>query len=97
MSKYYCSKCKKNHIRGKIYKDHLKYQEKIVKKSKTNCNKKDQKKRKIPIDKVIEYNYNKLRPLAQRQIDRLLKKLHNTENYQLYIYQINKLIIHEQS
>ncbi|MFX1236867.1 MAG: hypothetical protein ACFFAS_20575 [Promethearchaeota archaeon] len=86
-------KCKKNHVRGKIYKDHLKFK---GKKSNQKSIKKPINNKKIPVDKIIDYNYKQLRPVAQRQVDRLIKKLRDTDNLQLYTYQINKLIIQEQ-
>jgi hypothetical protein len=87
MKKYYCTKCNRNHYRGKIYKDHLNYRGKK--------NKKNKPKRSIPSDKFIEVDFKELRPIAQRQIQTLVMKMHQTKNFRMYTKEINKIILHE--
>ncbi|MFX1297395.1 MAG: hypothetical protein ACFFD2_21385 [Promethearchaeota archaeon] len=82
MKKYYCTKCKKNHHRGKIYKDHLKFKE-------------DKKTIKITNDEKITVDFNSLRPIAKRQFNRLLKKMEKTGNQEIYRNEIIKLINNE--
>lgn len=96
--KYFCSKCNRFHYRGEIYDKHLEYKEEELKKKDTSkfIGKKSKKKKKIPSDKVINFNYESLRPIAKRQIDRLYKKMRKTNNKELYIFQINKVILHEE-
>jgi len=88
MRKYFCSKCNRHHSRGKVYEDHLNYRGKK--------NKKNQKvKRSIPSDRFIEFDFDELRPIAQRQIRTLVMKMHHTKNFSLYTKEINKIILHE--
>ena len=84
MDKYYCSKCKKYHHRGKIYKDHLKY--KKEKEHLDNLNNKNQK---------LTINYDELRPIAKRQLHRLFRKMELTGNQELYKHEIFKLLENE--
>jgi hypothetical protein len=83
MTKYYCSICKRNHHRGKIYDEHLPFREQKSKNLEVNS------------DKIIEYNVNRLRPIAKRQLVTLLKKLRHSKKKELYIREINRLILHE--
>ncbi|MFX1444820.1 MAG: hypothetical protein ACFFHV_15515 [Promethearchaeota archaeon] len=91
MKKYYCTKCKRNHYRGKIYENHLNYRE--IKNKKLNPNHK--KKKSIPSDRFIEFDINELRPIARRQIRTLVMKMNHTKNFRLYTKEINKIILHE--
>lgn len=82
MKKYYCNKCEKYHYRGKIFREHLYY------------------KREIPKNQTyeednIKINLNDLRPIAKRQLLRLLKKAKTTKNHDLYRKEIIKLIENE--
>ncbi len=88
MKKYFCSKCKKNHFRGKIFEEHLKYRKK-------NNNANNKKKNSIPSDKIIEFDFEELRPIARRQIRKLVMKMHYTKKFGLYTKEINKIILHE--
>ena len=85
MGKYFCEKCNKNHFRGQIYKDHLKYKRVREKKKKIPL-------REVTIDKI---NLKTLRPIARRQIGRLLKKMDSSNNNELYKDEIKKIIIYE--
>ena len=49
----------------------------------------------IPIDKILEYNEKKLRPIANRQIRSLINRRDLTRNYELYNDEIIKLIKYE--
>ncbi|MFX1256360.1 MAG: hypothetical protein ACFFAN_00730 [Promethearchaeota archaeon] len=89
--RYFCSKCKRKHYRGKIYENHLKYRKKNNKV--INPNKK--KKNFIPSNEIIEFDFNELRPIAWRQIRRLVMKMHQTKNFKLYTKEINKILLHE--
>lgn len=91
MKKYFCSKCKRTHYRGKIYKNHLKY--KVEKNKKSNPN--QEKKISIPSNEIIEFDFNELRPIARHQIQRLVLKMHKTKRFRLYTKEINKIILHE--
>ncbi|MFX0071520.1 MAG: hypothetical protein ACFFAO_10565 [Candidatus Hermodarchaeota archaeon] len=92
MKKYYCSKCVRFHYRGKIYKEHIKYKsgKKHVPKTYNKAGKDFP-----PSDKFIEFDYNKLRPIARRQIQRLINKMYKTRNFRLYTKEINRTIIYE--
>lgn len=81
MQKYYCGNCEKHHHRGKIYKKHLKF-------------------KKEEVSKFAEYeklsvDLESLRPIAKRQLSRLLKKMNLTGNHELYKKEIIKLIKNE--
>lgn len=85
---YYCSKCKRKHrSSGSFYKKHLKYKETKIEK--------------IPSDKVISYDFENLPEIAQRQIKQYARKmlLDKKCNYgkkkEMYIQQINKVILRE--
>lgn len=49
----------------------------------------------IPTDKILKYSNKELRPIARRQIESLEKRGNLTGNYSVYVYQINKVILHE--
>ncbi len=83
ITKYYCSKCNKYHYRGKIYENHLQYEEKKI------------KKKKIPKDKILDFNMDQLRPIARRQISRLFDKMKTTKHNKFYIREINRIILYE--
>ncbi|MFX1502996.1 MAG: hypothetical protein ACFFDH_18695 [Promethearchaeota archaeon] len=85
MQKYYCNKCKKNHHRGKIYKDHLEYKKKEISKNKD----------KEAEDDTIKVNLDTLRPIAKRQLNRLYKKMKLSGNHEFYKTEIIKLIKNE--
>lgn len=91
MKTYFCLKCKRNHYRGKIYEDHLKYSKKINKNNNPNHNKESS----IPSNEIVEFDFNKLRPIARRQIRRLVIKMHQTKEFRFYRKQINKLLLYE--
>jgi hypothetical protein len=83
MHKYYCKKCKKNHHRGKIYRDHL-----VYKREEFNNN----------VNSEVDYtniDLNKLRPIAKRQLRKLLKKMKSSGNHEFYKNEIIKLIEYE--
>lgn len=83
IKKYYCTKCNRYHYRGKIYKKHKEYSQK----------------RKKPISHLknglIYFNFKELRPIAQRQILTLIKRMKETNNKEMYIEQLNRVIKHE--
>ncbi|MFW9941231.1 MAG: hypothetical protein ACFFFT_09330 [Candidatus Thorarchaeota archaeon] len=82
ISRYYCTKCKKHHHRGNIYREHLKF------KKKDKCTK--------TVDyENIKINFESLRPIARRQLNRLLKKIDTTGNHEIYKMEIIKLIKNE--
>ncbi|MFX0040398.1 MAG: hypothetical protein ACFFCY_13610 [Promethearchaeota archaeon] len=82
MHKYYCNKCRMHHHRGKIYKDHYNYKnEEIIENNDKN-----------PDDGGIKINFDDLRPIAKRQLQRLYKKMKSSENHDLYKIEIMKLI-----
>ncbi|TFF88164.1 MAG: hypothetical protein EU550_01815 [Promethearchaeota archaeon] len=85
--KYYCTKCKKHHVRGRIYKEHLKYKQE----EKVNFEKKfaPRKIRNMNIEEL------KLRPIAKRQIRRLYKKMKLSNNSEIYKHEIEKIILKE--
>lgn len=83
---YFCTQCKRKHHSGKIYKKH-KHLQKIEKET-------------IPYKKVLRCNWNFLPPIAQRQIthyiDKILldKKLNYSSHIELYVQEINRVILH---
>lgn len=86
LKKYYCTKCKRYHNRGKIYKKHLQYK-KIKKKSS-----------KIQISADVDLkdvSFEDLRPIAQRQILSLLKRMTRAEYPEYYKKRIIRVIAHE--
>lgn len=84
--KYYCTKCKKYHHRGKIYNEHI-------------HNKKDKKNpSNVQITKEINpenVNFEELRPIAKRQILSLLKRMTRTEHPDYYKKRILRVIAYE--
>jgi hypothetical protein len=86
LKKYYCTNCKRYHHRGKIYKEHLQY-----KNSKKNSSK-------VQISKDFELkdvDFEELRPIAQRQILSLLKRMTRTEHPEYYKKRIIRVIAYE--
>lgn len=83
VKKYYCTKCKRYHYHGKIYKTHKEFREKRKKSSFYLKN------------GLIDFNFKELRPIAQRQVLTLLKKMKETNNKEMYIEQLNRVIQHE--
>ncbi|MFW9773905.1 MAG: hypothetical protein ACFFFB_08610 [Candidatus Heimdallarchaeota archaeon] len=81
MKKYYCSKCEKHHHRGKIFKKHLTFKKEEVSKFTDYEN--------------LSLDLESLRPIAKRQLSRLLKKMNLTGNHELYKKEIIKLIKNE--
>ncbi len=79
MHKYYCTKCKKHHHKGKIYREHLKFKE-------------ENKSTNTIDDENIRVDLESLRPIAKRQLNRLLKKMDKTGNHELYKKEIINLI-----
>ena len=82
MKKYYCTKCKKYHHRGKIYKVHLKF-------------KKEEEIKKTADYENLKIDLESLKPIAKRQLHRLLKKVNASGNHELYKNEIIKLIKNE--
>ncbi|MFX0030146.1 MAG: hypothetical protein ACFE8B_13125 [Candidatus Hermodarchaeota archaeon] len=82
MLKYYCRKCKRYHYRGKIYREHLKFKE-----IEENTNNSESKSFKV--------EFESLRPIAKRQLNRLLKKIDKTGRNEIYEKEIIKLIKNE--
>jgi hypothetical protein len=80
--KYYCNKCKRYHHRGKIYREHLKFE---VKEDTTNKSE----------NETLKVEFKSLRPIAERQLNRLLKKIDKTGNNEIYKKEIIKLIKNE--
>ena len=83
MNKYYCRKCKKYHYRGKVYREHLKYKREEIQKDIH------------PDNDDTRINYKKLRPIAKRQLHRLVEKANSSGNHELYKKEIIKLIRNE--
>lgn len=82
MKKYYCTKCKRYHHRGKIYKEHLKFKE-----TEENAN--------FSETETLKVEFESLRPIAKRQLNRLLKKIHENDSSEIYKKEIIKLIKNE--
>ena len=81
---YYCTECKKKHRCGKIYQDHLQF--------------KKVEKKEYPSDKIMKFNIDSLRPIAQRQITKYLEKIKLTPKMRgVYISKINELIEFEKN
>ena len=77
---YWCSHCRNLHKSGKIYEYHKKY-----------WGNEDA----IPSDKILSYDPKKLRPVAKRQIIRLAYKMNKNKKKDIYIREINRLLISE--
>ncbi|TFG07152.1 MAG: hypothetical protein EU539_05735 [Promethearchaeota archaeon] len=93
MKRYYCTKCKRYHYRGKIYKRHKEFKEE---KNEKNNNSRSKERNLIPNEKILKFDANKLRPIARRQIRRFLNKMNKTNRIKFYTREINRVIIHEQ-
>jgi hypothetical protein len=83
MKKYYCEKCEKYHHRGKIYNDHLYFKREIIQ-NQTIYN-----------EDEITINLDDLRPIAKRQLHKLLRKAKSSKNHELYKNEIIKLLKNE--
>lgn len=83
IKKYYCKKCSRYHYRGKIYKEH-----KLYKKKKSNSDSYSR-------SRIIDFNFKELRPIAQRQVLRLIMKMKATDKKEMYIEHLNRVIQHE--
>lgn len=83
MEKYYCTKCLKHHHRGKIYKDHLQFKRQVIKNKNINSN------------EINFANFDTLRPIAKRQILKLLKKMKTSKKPGFYKNQIERVIEYE--
>ena len=59
--------------------------------------KSSKKAKKVHNDKILEFDFEELRPIAQKQINILFKKLNNKRRPKLYRREINKVILHERS
>lgn len=79
MKKYYCKKFNIYHHRGKIFKDHYDFRRKNIKSQSYG-------------GEEIEINLNDLRPIAKRQLHRLLRKVKKSNNREFYKNEIIKLI-----
>ncbi|MFW9897201.1 MAG: hypothetical protein ACFFD7_15470 [Candidatus Thorarchaeota archaeon] len=79
MKKYYCDKCNIYHHRGKIFKDHYEFRRKKTKNQSYG-------------GEELEINLDDLRPIAKRQLHRLLRKAKKSNNRELYKNEIIKLI-----
>jgi len=86
LKKYYCTKCKRYHHRGKIYKEHLQYKENKRKPSKVHISR--------DID-LKDVDFEDLRPIAKRQILSLLKRMTRTEHPDFYKKRIMRVIAYE--
>lgn len=104
ISKYYCTECKRFHVRGKIHKEHLKYKkseqtEDIETKDEKEMNEvadKLENAEEIGLDEIdMEIELEELRNVAQRQITRLLEKAIITDQPDLYKREIKRLLVHE--
>lgn len=61
----------------------------------THTQKKEIKESLIPTDKILKYNDKELRAIASRQIKSLKKRGILSRNFSVYIYEINRVILHE--
>ena len=84
---YFCTECKRNHRCGKIWKEHKRY--------------KGTEPDNVPTKKILEHDWNLLRPIAQRQIMHYARKIswdaknNGSGRREVYIHEINKIILHE--
>ncbi|MFX1504320.1 MAG: hypothetical protein ACFFDH_25395 [Promethearchaeota archaeon] len=83
MNKYYCKRCNKNHYRGKIFKEHLKFKKEHIRENDH------------PDNEEIKVNLKTLRPIARRQLRRLFQKAKLSGNHDLYKNEIARLIKNE--
>jgi hypothetical protein len=79
MKKYYCEQCKNYHHRGKIFKDHYDFRRENTKRQSRDKGE-------------IDINIDELRPIAKRQLYKLLRKAKKSNNLELYKNEIIKLI-----
>lgn len=61
----------------------------------TRMQKKTKKTDLIPTDKILKYNKEELRPIANRQIASLKRREALTGKSPIYIYEINRVILQE--
>ena len=86
LKKYYCTRCKRYHHRGKIYEKHLQFKK----------NKKKSSRIKISQDVDLkDVSFEDLRPIAQRQILSLLRRMTRAEYPEYYKKRIMRVIAHE--
>ena len=79
---YKCLKCGRVHKKGKIYDDHIMYDNNRVPYNR--------------VYKINPSQYNKLTNIAKRQILRYFNKIkQNFHRRGVYYYQINKILIHD--
>lgn len=79
---YFCTQCKRTHRDGAIFESHMQWM----------GNKEDL----IPCDRIIKADVSKLRDLAVRQLNSLMKRLKfNPARADMYRHEINKLFIYE--
>lgn len=78
---YYCTKCKKSHLSGKIYEEHKEFYE----------NPDDL----IPSHTILKADLTKLRKVAKNQLMKLYEKMKNSHRPEVYRKEINKLLIYE--
>jgi hypothetical protein len=83
LTKYFCTKCEKHHHRGKIYQEHQDFKrEKVLAEEPIN-------------NESILYDFDSLRPVAKRQILKLIKKMKKSTKPEIYKKQIEKVIQYE--
>lgn len=83
MEKYYCTKCRKYHHRGKIYTNHLNFKRKEVK---------------VDDSQLIDpedVNFEDLSPIAKRQILSLIKRMKKNYYPEFYKNRIMNVIKYE--
>ena len=79
---YFCTKCKRTHRNGAIFESHIDW-----------MGKKDDL---IPFDRIIKADISKLRAMATRQLNSLMRRLKwNPKKSDVYRHEINKLFIYE--
>ena len=49
----------------------------------------------IPCDILLEFDITQFRQIARRTLQSLLQRRKSTKRYELYNYEINRLILHE--
>jgi len=83
LEKYYCTKCRKYHHRGKIYTNHLNFKRKEVK---------------VDDSQLIDpedVNFEDLSPIAKRQILSLIKRMKKNYYPEFYKNRIMNVIKYE--
>ena len=84
MSKtYFCTKCDGNHRYGKIWEDHQQYRKKEV------------VSKKIEAVKLLPFDPLTMRSIALRQIGQLFYRMGLNGRKNMYLNEINKIIIDE--